>query len=114
LPKKLVKEFDDASKEIRSVEDLSTILNHLMTKHGDTVQQSYMVFTYGGKDHTYIALDTESQKALNKVIKHCASSEVDINSVILAAFRSVVGTLPAAPAKKPRAKGVVAEEDTSF
>jgi len=114
LSKKLVKEFDDASKEIRSVEDLSTILNHLMTKHGDTVQQSYMVFTYGGKDHTYIALDKESQKALKKAVKYCAANDKDINEVVLASLRAVVEALPATTGKTPRAKGVVAEEETSF
>lgn len=113
MPKKLVKEFDDASKEIRSVDDLSNILNQLMTKHGDTVQQSFMIFTYGGKDHVYIALDKESQKALRKATKWCTQTGNDINEVILSALQHAVSDLKS-PAKSVPAKGVVAEEDTPF
>lgn len=113
LSKKLVKEFDDASKEIRSVDDLSNILNQLMTKHGDTVQQSYMIFTYGGKDHVYIALDKNSTKALKKATRWANENEKDLNEVILAALQHVVADLKTT-GKTPRAKGVLAEEDTAF
>ncbi|MGB5215076.1 MAG: ParB/RepB/Spo0J family partition protein, partial [Anderseniella sp.] len=54
LPKQAQKKFNAATKEIKSVEDLSMILNDMFSKYGDTVEQDFMVFTYGKKDHVYV------------------------------------------------------------
>lgn len=82
LPKDVVDKFDAAAKEMKSVDDLSTILNTLFSQYGDTLQYSYMVFTYGNKDHIYVAMDKTTKRTMDAVLKHCKEQQVDINSVI--------------------------------
>jgi hypothetical protein len=84
-----------------------------MTKYGDTVQQSYMVFTYGGKEHVYIALNKESHAALKKAIRWASQNEKDLNEIVLSALRQVADGLVVTGQAAP-AKGVLAEEDTEF
>lgn len=82
LPKDVADKFKDVSKEIKTVEGLSQVLNQLFTDYGSTLEQSYMVFTFGGKDHLYIIMDRKMQKAMDRVKTFCAENKVDINSVM--------------------------------
>jgi hypothetical protein len=82
LPKDVVDKFEDAAKELRSVDDLSTILNSLFTQYGDTLQYNFMVFTFGGKDHVYVCMNSRTNKAMKKIVAHCKEYKRDINEVI--------------------------------
>lgn len=79
LPKALQKEFDDAAKQVQTVEDLSKIIQTMFTRYGDTVNQSFMVFSHGAKQHIYIAMTSGMKKAMDKVIEYCRNSGEDIN-----------------------------------
>lgn len=79
LPKEMQDEFDKAAKEARTVEDLNKIIQALFTKYGDTVAQSFMIFTHGKREHLYVAMDRKMKKAMDKVIEHCKKSGEDIN-----------------------------------
>ena len=82
LPKNLQDEFDEAAKEAKTVEDLSRIIQELFNKYGDTVQQSFMVFTFGKQHHVYIQMTSKTKKALDKVLNYCKTTGEDINEVM--------------------------------
>jgi hypothetical protein len=82
MSKEVADKFDEAAKEAKSVEDLSLILNHLFSTYGDTLKYNFMVFTYGNKDHVYVAMDKATKASVDKVLKYCKEREVDLNSVI--------------------------------
>lgn len=82
LPKELQDEFDEAAKEAKTVEDLSKIIQTLFNKYGDTVQQSFMVFTFGKQHHVYIQMTSKTKKALDKVLNYCKTTGEDINEVM--------------------------------
>lgn len=82
LPKDLQDEFDEKAKEAKTVEDLSNILQHLFAKHGDTVNMSFMVFTFGKQEHVYIQMNRETKKALDKVLAYCRHANEDINDFL--------------------------------
>lgn len=82
LPKELQDEFDEKAKEAKTVEDLSNIIQHLFAKHGDTVNLSFMIFSYGKQEHIYLQMDRETKKAVDKIIAYCKQTEQDINDVI--------------------------------
>jgi hypothetical protein len=50
LPPELAKALDEAKDEIRTIDDLSTVLNRLFREFGDTLDSDFMVFTWAGKD----------------------------------------------------------------
>lgn len=82
LPDELKKEFDKAKHEIKTIEDLSIILNTLFTKYGDTLDLNYMVFDYGGKDHLWVRCNKQTWDSLQVIIKKCEEEKKDINEVI--------------------------------
>ena len=81
LPKAIVDQFAESAKELKSVDDLSTILNSLFTQYGDTLQYNFMVFTFGGKEHIYITMTKPTKRAMDQVLKFCKTHRRDINEV---------------------------------
>ena len=82
LPKEKQKEFDDASKKLKTVDDLSTILNKIFTEHGDTLDSNFMVFTFGGKEHLMVQLPKKVFKATQKRFSAAATDGHDISEVM--------------------------------
>ena len=82
LPKEMQEELEDSKEEIQDVDDLSRILNQMFKKHGDTLQQNFMVFTYGSKTHYWIKLTDEGKKNMDSLAEYCAEEGVDINRVL--------------------------------
>ena len=82
LPKELQDEFDEKAKEAKTVEDLSNIIQHLFAKHGDTVNLSFMVFTFGKQEHIYVQANSKTKKALDKVLAYCKHAHEDINDFL--------------------------------
>jgi len=79
LPKDLQDKFDEEAKEVKTVEDLSNIIQSLYNSYGDTVSQSFMVFTYGKQSHIYISMDKGMKKAMDKILSYCKTTGDDIN-----------------------------------
>jgi len=59
LKKKMLQEFDKVSDQIKTVDDLSNVLNKIFTSCGSTLDQGYMVFSYGGAEHIYVQLQNK-------------------------------------------------------
>jgi len=59
-------EFDRrvAAGEIKTVDDLSRVLNELFGKYGDTVPANFMVLDFGGKQHIWVRLDKSVYKQI--------------------------------------------------
>jgi hypothetical protein len=56
LPKELKADFEESKKEIKTIDDLSTVLNKLFTNYGDTLPHGYMLIDFGGKDSIWLRL----------------------------------------------------------
>ena len=94
LPKDVSKRFDDAKGEIKTVDDLSNILNTLFAKYGNTLDKSFMVFAYGGKEHVYVEMDKDMAAKMKKIREFCVENERDINEVLSPAVAEAVRDLP--------------------
>lgn len=111
LPKEKQKEFADKAKEAKTLKDLERILNELWSSYGDTVQLSFMVFTYGKREHFYVAMDKKTREAVKKIASHCKGHAKDINTVLgpaLQAVADVLGKKDPPPAPAP------AQDDVGF
>lgn len=64
LPASARKQMEEAKEEVRSVDDLSSILNGIFKKEGSKVTNGYMVFSFGGKKHHYFQTTKELSKLL--------------------------------------------------
>jgi len=83
LPPELRRKLEEAKEEIRTIDDLSKVLNEIFSKYGDTLQWNFMVFDYlkGGKI-MYIRASKENWEKLQQIAKYCVDNQKDINEVI--------------------------------
>ena len=56
LPPEMRKEFDKAKEEIKTVDDLTKVLNRLFTKYGETLPCHYMILDFGGKESIWVRM----------------------------------------------------------
>lgn len=71
LQPKQRKMLEEAKETINSVDDLSKVLNNIFKEHGNETDHSFMVFTYGGKKHYYIAVEGDTAKKLEALKDRC-------------------------------------------
>lgn len=65
LPKELKKKFKEASAEIKTIDDLTKVLQHLFSTYGDTMEHGYMIIDQGGKNSIWLRV---SQKTYDAVL----------------------------------------------
>lgn len=90
LPKELQEELDKMKGEIRTIDDLSLILNTLFRQYGNDLQYSFMVFDFGGRMHTWVRMRKETDTKLALIKQFCRTKKVDMNDVLLLAFDHVL------------------------
>ncbi len=101
LPKEAQGEFESKAKEARSVEDLTTILQTLFAKYGDTLQQSFMIFTYGKAEHVYVQMNPKMKRALDRVINYARETNTDLVEFFLPVLEEAATKATKALKKKP-------------
>ncbi len=78
LPDELKKKLDESKKEIKTIEDLSKVLNDMFATYGETLDQHFMVFSYGGKEHLWVETDDELWEMINEIAKEHKDSKEDL------------------------------------
>lgn len=82
LPKEMHADLEERSKDAKTAEDLGRIVQEMYAKYGDTMGQSFMIMTHGKQEHLYIAMNSKTRKAMNKVTTYCELTNTDINEVM--------------------------------
>ena len=81
VPKKKIKEFEDATKEVETVEDLNNILHRIFRKAGDNLKSNFMVFTAKGGRYLYVICDDLLWKAVKEMTDHMEEFELNAQEV---------------------------------
>lgn len=82
LPAEMKEQFKAAKAEIKTIDDLSKVLNKLFTAYGDTLPFGYMVFDFGGKDSFWVRMDSESKKAMYSLGERCGNEKRSMDSIL--------------------------------
>lgn len=83
-PKEVVKQFEDVTKEIKSIDNLSEILHKIFKKYGNTLQYNFMWFTFGDKEHLYVKCGKELWNIVKGLMDKVHQEEADANKVFTA------------------------------
>lgn len=83
LPKDLQVKFKEAAKEVKTINGLAQILNHLFATYGSTMPYGYMVLDYGGEEHIWVRLDKKSAKDIKAMVKKCTDAGKSFDSALL-------------------------------
>ena len=76
------KKFEEGAKETKTVEELSHLMQDMFAQYGDTLDQNFMVFSHGKKQHLFIAMSAQTKRAMEKVTEYCKMTKEDINEIM--------------------------------
>ena len=86
LPEEMKKDLDAVKGEIKTIDDLSKILNNLFSNYGKDLKYSFMVFVHEGHDHIYVQANKELIGRVKNLAAECRSKQVDMNTYLLKLF----------------------------
>jgi hypothetical protein len=88
LPPELQKALDAAKDEIKTIDDLSVVLNRLFREFGETLPSNMMVFSWAGKQVLWIRCDDKLWKIVSSMAKKVADESGDMGQEMLNALLS--------------------------
>lgn len=98
LPESIRKKVDAAKDDIKTVDDLSNILNRLFSEYGDTLNYDFMVFDYGKRSHYWIRMDKDLKKKMEEVAAYVVVERISMNDffkqLIIQHGQQVLETMP--------------------
>lgn len=77
LPDKgLQKKFMEAAQEVKTIDGLSKLLQHIISTYGDTMPYGYMVFDQGGQRQVWLRIDnSQTMAALELIGEMCIEQQ---------------------------------------
>jgi len=82
LPPEMKQEFKEASKEIKTIDDLATLLNKMFAEYGDTLDYNYMIVDFGGKDSIWLRMSPKQKSAFLKLAGTCKNENRAMDSIM--------------------------------
>lgn len=82
LPPDLQEQFQEKAKEAKTIGDLEKIIQNLVAEAGETAKYGFVVFSWGGKEHVYVAMSDKTREAMKRITRASRSKKVDINELI--------------------------------
>jgi len=76
------KDFDAAREELKTIDDLSLLLNRLFTKYGDTLPFHFMFLDFGGKNCIWVRMDPKGYKLVQSQAREVQSHGFTFDSVV--------------------------------
>lgn len=89
LPPDMQGQLDKSKAEIKTVDQLSAILNEMFDKHGDDLKYGFMVFEFGGKSHYWIKMNDKLKKKMQEFTDECRETGGHLSERIYAAMGCV-------------------------
>ncbi len=86
LPPDMQKQLDEAKGEIKTIDQLSVILNEMFAKYGDDLRYGFMVFEYGGESHYWIKMNSKLKRKMKEFTEECRESGGQLSERIYAAI----------------------------
>lgn len=93
LPPDMAKKFDEKSKKAKNIGDVEKIIQHLFQEQGDTIKYNYLIFSWGGQEHVYIAVNKDVHENIHKILEIAKIRQCDVNDIIGKAIKSTADSL---------------------
>lgn len=97
-------QLDSAKETVKSVDDLSSIINGIFKKEGSKVQKGYAVFSFGGKKHHYFQIDTRLHELLEEIEQRIEDSGMSAATYLTDLFTRAGVTTPGVQPKTKHKK----------
>lgn len=90
LPDDLKDALDSVKDEIKTIDDLSLVLNRLFAQFGETLPSNMMVFSWGGKEVLWIRCSEATWTYAKQLADEVAAEKGDMDAVLGAALEAHV------------------------
>lgn len=82
LPEGMREQLDKVADEIKTIDDLSLVLNRLFRDHGETLPSNMMVFSWGGKEVLWVRCSDALWKKVKALSEEVAEKGWDMSNVL--------------------------------
>lgn len=82
LPQGAREQIEARAEKIKTVEDLATVVQAMYANHGSTLEQNYIVFSFGGSKHVMIKASEETMHPIMDMLEKCTAEEVTADAVL--------------------------------
>lgn len=69
------KKLDEAKENIKTIDDLSSVLNRIFKGTGSEAESGYLCFSFGGKEHHYVKIDSKTNDRLKDIKAACEDAD---------------------------------------
>lgn len=81
-------ELKKKKNKIKTIEDLSRVLNSIWNKYGSTVELDFLFFEYGGATHAMITMDKKTREIVEEITTTCSENRLNINPIMNAVLQA--------------------------
>jgi hypothetical protein len=85
----LQKKFEEATKEIKTIDGLSKLLNEMFTRYGDTLPYGFMVFDHGGQRSVWLQVSVPTIKAFDVIGEVCVERRRTVDDLVGALIQAI-------------------------
>lgn len=82
LPDEMQAEFKAAAKEIKTIDELSLLLNSLFSKYGETLPFNYMFLDYEGKDCIWVRINANQFDTVRRLSDACKLNKRAMDNIL--------------------------------
>lgn len=82
MPAGAREQIEQRAEKIRSVEDLATVVQSMYAKHGSTLENNYIIFSFGGAQHVMIRATKDSVNPVMDMLELCTEKDVKADVVL--------------------------------
>ncbi len=83
------KQLADAKEDIKTMDDLSSVLNRIFKESGSEVDEGYVCFSFGGKEHHYVKIDKATNDKIKKLKKACDDRDVHFKDFLQSTIAAI-------------------------
>ena len=69
LPGQMREAVDQKKGQIKTIDDLASIVSEIFNRAGSTLDRGFAVFSYGGQTHIYVAMDKELKAKMDALVQ---------------------------------------------
>jgi hypothetical protein len=89
LPPEMKQAFQEASGEIKTIDDLAKLLNRLFTTHGDSLPYNYLFLDHGGKESIWLRINKSTLDACFLIGNICRDRKRTMDDLVGFVLQSI-------------------------
>jgi hypothetical protein len=92
VPQEMQLQFTEAAKELKTLDQLSALLNKMLSEYGDSLPFGYMVVDFGGRDSLWLRMRPGDKDNFLALAGACKDASVTVDSAMRLLVKGLMGS----------------------